>query len=86
MDLAQLNDPMIDPDITVVLLRSLPEPFAFSALMDDADKTDYGSICALLKSEIDRRKGRGGQEVSAPVQLYDLRKKFYETELKNKTN
>ena len=56
LDLARLNDAVADADKTGILLRSLPESLGFIALMADAQKMDYDSICALLKSEIERRK------------------------------
>lgn len=65
--LAQLNDPMTDHDKTGVLLKSLSEPFGFIVLMVNANKMGYDAICALFKSELKRCKGRGGQEVLAPV-------------------
>ena len=56
LDLARLNDAVADGDKTGILLRSLPESLGFIALMADAQKMDYDSICALLKSEMERRK------------------------------
>lgn len=65
VDLARLNDPVSEKDKTGVLLRSLPESFGFLALMADANNMDYDSICALLKSEMDRRQAHN--KPSAPA-------------------
>lgn len=58
LNLARLNDAVVDKDKCAVLLRSLPSSFSVIALMADANNMDYDSICSVMKSEIERRKGQ----------------------------
>lgn len=56
VDLTPCNELVTDKYKTGVLLRSLPKRFGFVSSMPDANNMDYDFICALLKSEMKRRK------------------------------
>ena len=59
VDFAGINDPVVPHEKNAILLRSLPESFSMIPLTAEANQMDYDSICALLQSEVERRKITG---------------------------
>lgn len=56
VDLARINDPVAESDKNGILLRSLPKSLSFIAVVVQANNMNYMDLCALLKSEDERRK------------------------------
>ena len=60
IDLARLKDPVMENDKVAILLRSLPNSYMHIASLSESKNMDYDTICAMIKSEHDRREHKNG--------------------------
>lgn len=55
VDLARINDPVLEKDKTGILLRSLLKSLSFFPVIVQVNNMRYTDLCALLNSEAERR-------------------------------
>lgn len=56
VDLARINDPVLETEKSGHLLRSLPPSLSFIAIVVQANNMGYTDLCSLLTAESERRK------------------------------
>ena len=69
VELARLKNPVDENYKNELLIRSLAESFGFISIIAEANNMDYDSICALIKSEVERRNSSVTKDENKPVSV-----------------